>query len=398
MHLNLAGATGRETVRVGPIEIYDLNVEEDRERIVEAISEASELTTAVSSVADYASAHPGSIHRLLARGLTARSSRQEYAVIYASENNTAAASLLAEAVYREVPERLHETFRCHNQFVDTVIGKMSRTVSDPTEIANLALTVATPGSDRAFLVETFHTTLVDAIRFGKRPEVDPVSASVPRHDPESAREPESLSRPDFALASQRFEQKQDLAPFEEAKLYGHNATHALAAYLGYELGVTHLADLADVTGFMDFLRSAALYESGLALLRRHSGKDPFFTPDAFAQFTEQLIGRMLNPYLNDTTRRVGRDPLRKLGWNDRLVGTIRMAMRAGVSPERHALGAAAALAFGDASLESLSEQWPVADSPEKTRVMACIETGQRRLIEWRTERHPPLEPFFLRYG
>jgi mannitol-1-phosphate 5-dehydrogenase len=70
----------------------------------------------------------------------------------------------------------------------------------------------------------------------------------------------------------------------------------------------------------------------------------------------------MNPYLRDRTDRVTRDPRRKLGWDDRLIGTMRLALDAGVTPRRFALGAAAAWeALGTAgSLEGL---WPAPDVP-----------------------------------
>ena len=52
---------------------------------------------------------------------------------------------------------------------------------------------------------------------------------------------------------------------------------------------------------------------------------------------------MTNPYLRDRIERVIRDTPRKLAWDDRLVGTMRVALDAGVTPHRFALGAAAAL-------------------------------------------------------
>ena len=43
---------------------------------------------------------------------------------------------------------------------------------------------------------------------------------------------------------------------------------------------------------------------------------------------------MINPYLRDPIGRVTRDPKRKLGWDDRLVGSIRYAMNAGLNPKK----------------------------------------------------------------
>ncbi len=41
-----------------------------------------------------------------------------------------------------------------------------------------------------------------------------------------------------------FVEKPDLLPFAQAKLYGHNAGHALAAYLAHQLGFTRIDQLA----------------------------------------------------------------------------------------------------------------------------------------------------------
>ena len=40
---------------------------------------------------------------------------------------------------------------------------------------------------------------------------------------------------------------------------------------------------------------------------------------------------------------ITRDARRKLGWDDRLVGTMRLALSQGIEPVRYTLGAAAAL-------------------------------------------------------
>ena len=52
---------------------------------------------------------------------------------------------------------------------------------------------------------------------------------------------------------------------------------------------------------------------------------PMFSPTGFRAFVDDLMVRMINPYVRDTIARVGRDPARKLGWNDRLVGAMRLA-------------------------------------------------------------------------
>ena len=102
-------------------------------------------------------------------------------------------------------------------------------------------------------------------------------------------------------------------PFEEAKLYGHNATHALAAYVGAMRGVERIADLSKHPDIFAFLRAAFIQESGEALVRKHAGKDPLFTHEGYREYADDLLARMVNPFLHDSVERVGRDPQRKLG-------------------------------------------------------------------------------------
>ena len=48
---------------------------------------------------------------------------------------------------------------------------------------------------------------------------------------------------------------------------------------------------------------------------------------------------MLNPFLADSVNRICRDIDRKLGWNDRLIGTIRLCLSQGVACENFLEGA-----------------------------------------------------------
>ena len=48
----------------------------------------------------------------------------------------------------------------------------------------------------------------------------------------------------FARGITAFIEKDDLLPFEEAKLYGHNAIHALIGYLAHERGLTLMSQVA----------------------------------------------------------------------------------------------------------------------------------------------------------
>jgi mannitol-1-phosphate 5-dehydrogenase len=156
--------------------------------------------------------------------------------------------------------------------------------------------------------------------------------------------------------------------------------------------VQRIADLKAIPGALAFLRAAFLDESGEALVRKHTGVDPLFTRLGYAQYADDLLARMTNPCLLDTVERVGRDPARKLGWNDRLVGTMRMALDWGVEPQRYACGAAAALAALDRSI--LEQAYPAREllvplwrdaSPAQSEleaVLDLIETSLHQLRAW----------------
>ncbi|MFW6107786.1 MAG: hypothetical protein ACOC70_01170 [bacterium] len=350
--VNVAHADHVETVEVGPVEILDPNDNADRAALTAAVAEAHEIATAVPSVATYASDGPASLHRVLAEGLA---DRDEPAVIYAAENQNAAAESLRALVESEAGP-LGE----HVQFLNTVIGKMS---GRPAEPAKHGLAPITPASDRAFLVESFNRILIETVRLSG-----------------------------FRRGIDVFEEKDDLLPFEEAKLFGHNATHALGGYLAGLVGLDEMAELPEVPGMMPFLRDAFLDESGAALVRKHRGADRLFTPAGYRDYADDLLRRMTNPLLLDSVERVVRDPERKLGWNDRLVGTIRLALSQGVRPARYAVGAAAALAHvdpgflhGRVSTDDLTGPLWEEDHPDprqKARTLRLIERGGLFLSDW----------------
>lgn len=373
--INIAHSDGIETVTLGPVDIEDPAQGEDRARIEEALLEASEIATAVPSVRFYRNDTPGSIHRILAEGLTRRfgarsSGRGEPVIVYAAENHNHAAEILEEAVLSEVPPESRDRVRGGTRFLNTVIGKMSGTIVDPDRSS---LATLTPRDPRAMLVESFNRILVSRVRF------------------------EGPAR--FHRGIEVFEEKDDLLPFEEAKLYGHNAAHALAAYVAARLRLIRMDDLRRVDGAVGFVRGAFLEESGAALIRKWAGVDALFTPAGFRAYVDDLMERMLNPNLGDLVERVGRDPQRKLGWDDRLIGTMRLALAQGVVPRRYALGAAAAVVLlapdvlaRDSRVDSVLDGVWSASSPapaERANILRLVREGIAALRTWEQSGAPP---------
>ena len=78
--------------------------------------------------------------------------------------------------------------------------------------------------------------------------------------------------------------------------------------------------------------SALIDECGTALCRKFAGRDPFFSTENFRRYAMELVPRMTSRTLRDSVERVVRDPARKLGWNDRLIGAIRLCLSQHVSP------------------------------------------------------------------
>lgn len=311
--LNVATPAGIEINEVGPVDILNPLVEGDRRELVSAVAEADEMATALPSVTFYGTGNKGDVVDILGAGLRERAGRtsRKPAVIYTAENHNHAAELLEGAL---------ETALGMNpaaagvQILNTVIGKMSGVVTDAGQIKEQALVPVTPDLPRAFLVEAFSRILVSRIDL-----------------------------PGFQRGIRVFEEKADLLPFEEAKLYGHNATHALLGYLLRETGAGYMSEAARRPDLLQLSREAFLRESGAALCRKFAGVDPLFTSAGYRVYVEDLMERMMNPHLRDAVIRITRDTRRKLGWDDRLVGTMRVALSQGISPDRYARGAAAAL-------------------------------------------------------
>jgi mannitol-1-phosphate 5-dehydrogenase len=382
--VNVAHTDRIEAVRVGPVQMENPEVYADRARLIEAIAAAQEIATAVPNVRAYRSTGQGSLHRILAQGLQRkRAVAGPPAVIYVAENDLHAAALLRAAVMEEVPEAERAAVGRYACFVDTVIGKMGGVVSPAVDLAPL-----TPTSDRTLLVESFNTILVAQAVFAKIGDAFPSATSYP---------PGSSSG--FTSGFPTFSAKEELTPFGEAKLFGHNGIHALGAYLGLAAGLHRMADLATTPGMMSFLRAAFIDEVGAGLIHRYTGIDPLFTPAGFAGYADALLARTINPYLRDSIARVGRDPERKLRWDDRLIGAMRAAYAAGVDPSRFALGAAAALYALDPAADPavlLPALWRQATpaTDEVAAMLALVQTGMQQFKAWRTAGCPNVEKWW----
>jgi mannitol-1-phosphate 5-dehydrogenase len=123
------------------------------------------------------------------------------------------------------------------------------------------------------------------------------------------------------------------------KLYVFSTGHAAAAYLGAVRGHRSLVPALDDPEVRAGVL-AAMVESQAGLAMRYGW--------AFAGGEERRLAelaRFRNPALRDTVDRVGRDPFRKLGPADRIVGPALLAQTGGIPATALAVVAAAALDF-----------------------------------------------------
>ncbi len=332
IQINTASSKTVTVDTIPGIEMYNPAIPADAEKLIEAAAQADEVATALPSITFFK--HLG----WLKKGFEQEPQRRRF--VYAAENHNHAAEELEKVI-----GSFADTY-----FLNTVIGKMSG-VFPADKCLRYDLAALTSGADRGHLVETFDRILI-----------------------------QSCDRVDERKV-QGLHEKPNLLPFEEAKLYGHNAVHALIGYLAHEKNCADMAEALRDPELRRIGRTAFLQESGAALIQKYAGFDPLFTETGFTDYTDDLLERMGNPNLRDAVKRIIRDPERKLGWNDRLIGTIRLALDEGVEPVRFAMGAAAALRFAHPQLspdgigDVLRKLWGDAPQSEVDSVLSRIIQG-----------------------
>ncbi|MDY6913547.1 MAG: hypothetical protein SVT52_03715 [Planctomycetota bacterium] len=345
--VNVAGGDRVDRLELSGIEIYNPAVPADRQAIIEAIAASDEIATALPSVRFYDTGDDTSVAGIIAEGLSSRESPQP-TVIYAAENHNRAAEILSDSVRQRMGQRRLSGV----QTLNTVIGKMSGVIDEQDVIRKANLATITPEIPRAILVERFNRILISRINLAG-----------------------------YRRGIEVFIEKDDLLPFEEAKLYGHNAIHALIGYLADLAGYETVAEAGGDAEIMAAARSAFLDESGAALTRRHAKLgDRLFTPDGFGDYAEDLLERMVCPNLNDLVARVCRDHVRKLGYDDRLYGSMQLALGAGIQPTNLALGAAAAVISMIKRQHEIDAE--IAHLPQSTEELTEMKLGKLLMGLW----------------
>ena len=140
---------------------------------------------------------------------------------------------------------------------------------------------------------------------------------------------------------QGLEAKTGFEGFLERKIYTYNAANATVSYLGYLKGYKVLADAGHDEEILEVVRGV-YGETGAALVARHG-----VSKEEQAALAAASLAKFQDRTIVDSIERNARDPIRKLGPSDRLVGAARLVLEHGGRPESLATSIAAALFYDE---------------------------------------------------
>jgi len=274
----------------------------DAETIAEKIAAADIMATAVGQRAFK------SIAPLIASGIQRRMAlgTSEPLNIIICENLFRGANTLRECILENKTEQYRDFVRRHIGFVESVVSRMVPGQPETPKDADPLLLMA----------EEYAVLPVDKKAFvGDVPAI------------------EGLQPCENLLARQ------------EQKMFTHNTGHSLCAYLGFLRGYKYIHE-AIRDDRIKAIVLGALAESGRALVKKHK-----LDAREHDDYVANLLERFNNEALGDTVFRGARDPVRKLGGQDRLVGAAKLALAFGVTPDYLAIGIAAAFEYYSADDE-----------------------------------------------
>jgi mannitol-1-phosphate 5-dehydrogenase len=127
----------------------------------------------------------------------------------------------------------------------------------------------------------------------------------------------------------------------ERKLFTHNLGHAAMGYIGYLKGYSYVHEPFE-DEYLAGIFEKALDETTAALLRMYPDD---LDPEEQREIRRDVRIRFSNPMIMDSVQRVARDPLRKLGPEDRLIGSARLCLDQGIFPEHIAFICGAAYCY-----------------------------------------------------
>lgn len=269
-------------------------VRADSDDLIERIRTADLITTAVGpNILD-------KIAGTIAKGLQLRfaDGNTRPVNVIACENMVRGTAHLKAAVLQHLPAEYHAQLEQLVGFVDSAVDRIvppaAANDTDPLEVT----------------VESFSEWIVDKNQF---------CGDIP------------------AVAG--MELTDNLMAFVERKLFTLNTGHCITAYLGALAGYATIREAIADPQIIEQVRRA-MQQSGEVLVRRYG-----FDRQLHHAYIEKILTRFANPHLVDEIDRVARQPLRKLGAQDRLFKPLCGTLEYGLPNDALIVGIAAALRY-----------------------------------------------------
>lgn len=283
--------------------VYGINNAENPDEVVESIAEASLVTTAIGPKI------LPLIAPLIAQGIQKRKDRnvQTSLDIIACENMIGGSSFLKKEVVKNTSDEevLH--------YIEEYIGFPDAAV------------------DRIVPLQTHE----DILRVTVEPYKEWVVSTT------------DLKYPELRLEGVKY--VDELEPYIERKLFTVNTGHATTAYLGkYEGYLTIDEALRDEKVYQKVKET--LEETGALMIDKWD-----FNPKEHNEYIEKILSRFQNPQLSDDITRVGRTPIRKLGYDERFIRPLRESNERGLNIDALVETVSKALVYNDVKDEESVE-------------------------------------------
>lgn len=277
----------------------------DKEKIAEAIADADAVFNAVGGK------NLGEIVPYLTAGIELKAKRGGNLNIVTCENWKKPADILKDGISEIISDDAREYFENNVGITEAVI--MRSAIESSKELLEKDPLIVN--------VQNFWELPVDASRLkGSLPEIKGLKLV-----------------PEFT-------------GFLERKFYTYNAANGTTSYLGALFGYEKIADAAHDERILKIL-DGVYQETARALSLKHN-----FPLDEQLAFTLTSKAKLQDYTIVDFIERNARDPLRKLGPDDRLVGSARLVDSYGIKPENLCTAIAAAIYYeseGDEFAEEL---------------------------------------------
>ncbi|MQS88910.1 mannitol-1-phosphate 5-dehydrogenase [Companilactobacillus mishanensis] len=261
-------AEGHKKIHVEKVD--GINNKDNPEKVVEAIQNTDMVTTAIGPkilpfIAD-----------LIAQGISARKANNNTTTldVLACENMIGGSQFLKGEVYKHLSDE-------DKKFADEYIGF-------PNAAVDRIVPIQHHEDPLAVSVEPFKEWVVDESQ---------------------------MKHPEIKLDSVVY--VKDLQPYIERKLFSVNTGHATVAYTGEYLGYKTIGDAIQDNKVLDQVKGA-LKETGDLLIHKWN-----FDPAEHKAYQDKILSRFQNKYISDDILRVGRTPIRKLGYDERFIRPIR---------------------------------------------------------------------------